>query len=98
MSEKPRIAIVGAGLIGQRHAKLVAEHMTLDAIVDPSDSAKAFADSFGVRYFARLASYLDAERPDGRDPVASRTRALCVAAGQPYKHCLKCQNRARTGT
>lgn len=65
MSEKPRIAIVGAGLIGQRHAKLVAEHMTLDAIVDPSDSAKAFADSFGVRYFAGLASFLDAERPDG---------------------------------
>lgn len=62
---KPSIAVVGAGLIGQKHVALVAEHATLAAIIDPSDAARALADRYGAPWYADLGTYLQAERPDG---------------------------------
>ncbi len=61
------IAIVGAGLIGRRHAEAIAgtEKAWVCAIIDPSETAKAFADRLGVRWFADLGTYLAGEEPDG---------------------------------
>jgi predicted dehydrogenase len=50
-NEPARIVVVGAGLIGERHAKLVARHtMTeLAAIVDPAPQSKQLADELGCK-------------------------------------------------
>src|SRR5512139_1851171 len=62
-----RIAVVGAGLIGRRHAELVAANpdCTLSAIADPSPAAADFARSLGVAHHPSLEALLGAERPDG---------------------------------
>ena len=62
-----RIAVLGAGVIGARHAEhLVAEPETaLHAIVDPADAARDFAASLGAPHFRSLAEMLAAQRPDG---------------------------------
>lgn len=50
-NEPARIVVVGAGLIGERHAKLVARHtMTeLAAIVDPAPQSNQLADELGCK-------------------------------------------------
>ncbi len=63
----PRIAIVGAGLIGRRHANLIREgdDAVLSAIVDPTDTARDFAAEAGAPWFASVADMLTADHPDG---------------------------------
>ncbi|MCX8998171.1 Gfo/Idh/MocA family oxidoreductase [Rhizobiaceae bacterium BDR2-2] len=63
----PRIALMGAGLIGREHADLVIAHptATLAAICDPSPEAEALAARLGVPHWTDYAAMLDAERPDG---------------------------------
>lgn len=61
----PAIAVVGAGLIGRTHARLVARHARLDAVIDPSPGARAVAAEFGARHETSLEDYLAANRPDG---------------------------------
>ncbi len=65
--DSPRIAVVGAGLIGQRHAKLIeaGADANLSAIVDPTDAASSFAAETGAPWFASIAEMLAADRPDG---------------------------------
>lgn len=65
--DNPRIAVVGAGLIGQRHAKLIQSNddAGLAAIVDPTDAASAFASEIGAPWFASIADLLAADSPDG---------------------------------
>ena len=65
--DNPRIAVVGAGLIGQRHAKLIkaGTDAILSAIVDPTDAARSFAESMGAPWYASIAVMLGADRPDG---------------------------------
>ncbi|WP_188518522.1 Gfo/Idh/MocA family protein [Alsobacter metallidurans] len=62
-----RLALVGAGLIGQEHATLIARHAgaTLAAICDPAPTAVATADRLGVPLHADLAAMLDQCKPDG---------------------------------
>ncbi len=61
------IAVAGAGVIGRRHAELVAESplCTLAAIVDPAPAAAAVARTAGVPLFASLRELFAAQRPDG---------------------------------
>lgn len=59
------IAVVGAGLIGQKHVDLVDEHAVLSAIVDPSPTAQDLAKSKGVPWFAELEAYLETSRASG---------------------------------
>ena len=61
------IAIVGAGLVGQRHADalLRTPNAQLSAIVDPGDEAKQFANQNHVPYFDKLDELLESMRPDG---------------------------------
>jgi predicted dehydrogenase len=85
-----RIAVVGAGRIGRRHASLVAAQAdcTLAAIVDPALAAGELAQSIGVPWHASLEELLAREAPDG--VVLATPNALhvdgalaCIAAGIP---------------
>ena len=62
---KPRIAILGAGLIGQKHAKLVHDIATLAAIIDPADHSKTLAEEFGVPHFVSLEELFSVQSVDG---------------------------------
>ncbi|RDW76559.1 Gfo/Idh/MocA family protein [Aspergillus mulundensis] len=64
-SQKLRIVIIGAGLIGPRHAQSVQRHplTQLLAFVDPSPSAIPIAESFGVPCYPSLAELLDSKDP-----------------------------------
>lgn len=64
---KSRIALLGAGLIGREHAKLLEDHPKLElaAIADPSPTAKDLADSLGVLWGADYETVLDESTPDG---------------------------------
>ncbi|MBI3503531.1 MAG: Gfo/Idh/MocA family oxidoreductase [Proteobacteria bacterium] len=61
------IAVVGAGLIGQRHAALVAASAdaALVAIVDPSTAAAVVAGRHGAPLFGSIGDMLAKLRPDG---------------------------------
>lgn len=66
-AERPRIAVIGAGLIGRRHVQLVSAspHADLAAVVDPDRRAEALARSTGVAWYATLDGLLAADPPDG---------------------------------
>ena len=79
-----RIAVAGAGYIGQAHMG-VAQHsatVTLTAVVDPSPVAQALAAQAGVPCYASLAELFANDRPDG--VVLATPNALHVA------HALAC--------
>lgn len=76
---KPRIAVMGAGLIGQRHIANVAREAELCAIVDPAPSAAETATQRDVPLYADLDALLDAQTPDG--VVVATPNQLHVAHG-----------------
>ena len=87
---KTRIAVAGAGYIGQAHMGVAQSSQTvqLSAVVDPSPAAKALADQAGVALYASLAELFAADRPDG--VVLATPNALhvphamqCIDAGVP---------------
>jgi predicted dehydrogenase len=64
---KIRIAVVGAGLIGQAHIKVLANSPSciLSAIVDPSPAAIEIAAKAGVPLYKTIDELLLTNRPDG---------------------------------
>lgn len=87
---KTRIAVAGAGLIGQAHIRVLQASPTcaLSAVVDPSPAAAAVAAQAGVPLYASLDELLAQGRPDGlllATPNALHVpQALqCIAAGLP---------------
>jgi predicted dehydrogenase len=64
---KIRIAVAGAGYIGQAHIDVLLRSPTcvLCAVVDPSPSAQAVADKAGVPLYKSLEALLQQDRPDG---------------------------------
>lgn len=85
MSDAPvRIAVVGAGSIGRRHVGYVGRNKNcrLHAIVDPSESAREFAESLDIRWHSSLDSLFGGERPDG--VIISTPNNL------HYEHALRC--------
>jgi predicted dehydrogenase len=87
---KTRIAVVGAGLIGQAHIAVVQASPTvqLHAVVDPSPAAKALAARAGVPHYASLDELLATDRPDGivlATPNALHVQqaTACIDAGVP---------------
>ena len=88
MSRGPRIAVIGAGLVGRRHVELVARGATLAAVVDPDPAAKALADRHGVPWFADLSECLRTREPEGAviatpNQMHVEHGLACVAAGIP---------------
>jgi predicted dehydrogenase len=81
---KPRIAVAGAGYIGQAHigAAISSGTCTLSAIVDPSPAAKVLAEQVNVPLFATLDELFAKDKPDG--VVLATPNQLHVA------HALQC--------
>ena len=67
LDEKPaaRIAVAGVGLVGKRHAEILAMEGALVAIADPSPTAAGTARELGVPVYADLQELLELEKPDG---------------------------------
>ena len=87
---KTRIAIVGAGAIGQAHMDVAqaSPSCMLSAIVDPSPAAVAVAARAGVLRYASIDELLAGDRPDGLILATPNQlhvpQALqCIAAGLP---------------
>lgn len=87
---KTRIAVAGAGYIGQAHmaAARASATVTLSAVVDPSPAARSVAEQAGVPLYPSMVELLAHDRPDGL--VLATPNALhvpqaleCVAAGLP---------------
>ena len=84
------IAIVGAGLVGQRHAKVIQSlrDARLVGIVDTAESGKKFARQLGVSAYTSIDNLLAEIRPDGIVLCTPTTLhieqgLLCVAARIP---------------
>ncbi|MDO8248522.1 MAG: Gfo/Idh/MocA family oxidoreductase [Rhodoferax sp.] len=87
---KTRIAVAGAGLIGQAHMAVIQQSptCTLSALVDPSPAAVALAGTAGVPLYKSIDELLAADRPDGLLLATPNhlhvPQALqCIAAGLP---------------
>lgn len=67
MSEPVKIALVGGGLIGKRHAQHIAKnkHAILIALVDPTSQALAQAEEWKCLHFASVSAMLQVLKPDG---------------------------------
>lgn len=85
-----RIAVIGGGLIGRRHAEHVAAQpgLSLSAIVDPSSVGEALAAELGTRWFADFEDLVAQDRPDGVIIATPNTLHLehglaAAAAGLP---------------
>ncbi|MEI8611823.1 oxidoreductase [Enterovibrio norvegicus] len=65
--EMLRIAVVGAGLIGKNHIRLVDAHPNcqLAAIVDPFEASKQLAAEYNAPHFADLEAMIEAIDVDG---------------------------------
>jgi predicted dehydrogenase len=62
-----RLGLIGAGLIGQRHAELIAADpdLVLAGIADPSDAAGEVARRHDVAHYERFGELLEREDLDG---------------------------------
>jgi len=87
---RPRLAVVGVGLIGIRHAELIAASpdCTLAAVADPAEAGAREAARLDTRHYADVIEMLDRERPDGVYVAAPNqlhlaTGLACVARGIP---------------
>lgn len=67
MHSKLRLAIVGLGLVGKRHAEAVAlvPDVELVAVVDPNESGQDAAIGMGVPCFETIGAMLESVGPDG---------------------------------
>ena len=86
-----RIAILGAGAIGQRHVDVIARAGSgalVSAICDPSTASQAFAAKIGVPHFPNLDDLLENERPDAiidasPTPFHVANAMVCLREGLP---------------
>ncbi|AOE86399.1 Gfo/Idh/MocA family protein [Pseudomonas sp. TCU-HL1] len=85
-----RIAIAGAGLIGQRHLELIQANPACELVglVDPSPAAEAAAQRAGVPRYPSLEALFEAGRPDGiilatPNPLHVAQALICLQAGVP---------------
>ncbi|PZR92761.1 MAG: oxidoreductase [Stutzerimonas stutzeri] len=62
-----KLAVIGAGLIGRRHAEHAAAEprAILSAVVDPTPAGRTVAAALGAPWFASFTEMLAADRPDG---------------------------------
>ena len=76
-----KLAVMGAGLIGRRHAEHVAREpgAVLSAIVDPSEVGRDLAERLGTRWHRSLADLVAADRPEG--VIIATPNQLHVANG-----------------
>lgn len=87
---KTRIAVAGAGYIGQAHMSVAqtSPTCTLSAIVDPAPAAQDIAAKAGVPLYRSLAELFDKDRPDGvilatPNQLHVEHAMQCMSAGLP---------------
>lgn len=85
-----RIAVAGAGLIGQRHIEEIdaSPSASVAAIVDPFPAAAEIAEKFSVPLYSSLAELFEKDKPDGvilatPNQLHVAGGLACVAAGVP---------------
>lgn len=83
-----RLAVAGVGLVGKRHAEILAGEDTLVAIADPSPAAAGIAKDLGVPLYPDLTELLSAASPEGvvaATPNQSHEAdgLACIEAGVP---------------
>lgn len=89
MKNAIRIAIIGGGVIGRRHVAWLRQQAdcTVAGLADPSNEARAYADSHGLAWFADYRTLLDS-KPDGVIVCTPNSLHLpmglaCLARGIP---------------
>ncbi|WP_042778072.1 Gfo/Idh/MocA family protein [Sinorhizobium fredii] len=67
MTQRVKLAVLGAGLIGKRHIQhvLAEPSAQLSAVVDPTPVGETIAKEAGVKWFTSFADMIAADRPDG---------------------------------
>lgn len=87
---RTRIAVAGAGYIGQAHMEVAqaSATVTLSAIVDPSPAAQAVAAKAGVPLYGSLQELFAQDRPDGvvlatPNQLHVAHAVTCIDAGVP---------------
>ncbi|MET0205072.1 MAG: Gfo/Idh/MocA family oxidoreductase [Casimicrobiaceae bacterium] len=85
---KTRIAVAGAGYIGQAHIEVAHKSPTcaLSAVVDPAPAAQATAAKAGVPLYRTLDELIAKDRPDGvilatPNQLHVEHASLCIDAG-----------------
>ena len=86
-SRAVRIAVIGAGVIGRRHIRIVVDEpeAILTSIVDPSPEAAKYAASLNVAHFDSAEAMLEADPPDAAiiaTPNVTHTPIGCTCADQ----------------
>ena len=86
--EPLRLAIVGAGLVGQRHAQVISSlnNATLVGIVDTAEAGRQFAAKLATPAYTSIRELLNHEELDGLvictpTPLHVEQGMECVAAG-----------------
>lgn len=61
------IAVMGAGLIGRRHAERIMSEpgCILSAVIDPSSAGRSFAENAGIPWYQSFSDIRVGDRPDG---------------------------------
>jgi len=82
-----RLAVIGAGLIGQKHARLIqqSESCVLVGVCDVDPSRAALIAELGVPFYESIEELLDREQPDGAI-VATPNRLHINAAEACTRH------------
>lgn len=90
MSDPVRIAVVGFGLIGRRHAEILrrSPDLSLAAVVDPTETNRCDAATLGTQVFSTLEAMFEAASPDGiilatPTPIHLEQGLACIANGYP---------------
>ncbi|MDJ0629159.1 MAG: Gfo/Idh/MocA family oxidoreductase [Rhodobacter sp.] len=90
MPDTKRFAVVGFGLIGQRHADVLPRSpgLTLAAAVDAREASRRASTDLGARSLASLDDLFDPMTPDGivlaaSTPMHVEPGLACVARGCP---------------
>lgn len=85
-----RLAIVGFGLVGQRHAEAItkADNISICAVVDTAEDAKLRAADLSVPCYDSIETVISGERPDGIIISTPTTLhavqgLVCIAHGIP---------------
>lgn len=84
----PRLAVVGVGLVGKRHAEIAADRGVLAAIADPSAQAQEISRNLGVPIYDNVSTLIAAEDPDGVIVATPNQQheadgLACIAASKP---------------
>ena len=90
MASIPRIAVVGFGLIGRRHAEVLrrSPEFSLAGVVEPQEASRIDASELGIQVFASLAEMFDQLVPDGvvlatPTPLHIEQGLVCIEKGCP---------------